>query len=72
MKVVNKRNKIFNKTLGNSELVPKKLNTIVGIAGSVLVVSGFLLVGFNVGWLVAAGVYLMIWGNNVGDFESEE
>jgi hypothetical protein len=35
------------------------------IYGAVIGLSGLLLVGFNTGWLVALGIFLMLFGNNL-------
>ena len=37
----------------------------VAILGMLLGAGGFILIGLNGSWLVAIGVYLMVWGNNV-------
>lgn len=37
------------------------------ILSVVLGISGILLVGFNSSWWVAVGVFVMLFGNNVGN-----
>lgn len=32
---------------------------------AILLISGFIIIGINVGWWAAIGVFLFCWGNNV-------
>ena len=35
------------------------------LIGPAIGIAGFVIVGLNVGWLAALGIFIMLWGNNI-------
>jgi hypothetical protein len=41
------------------------MNRPLLFTGAALLLTGLVLVGYSTSWIVAVGIYLAIWGNNV-------